>query len=175
MDGATASPRGLFVAVILFSAFFLDFALQECNCCLHINGDRLEVFEVFQRVEDSFVNVFENALWQFNFKQVEILIVGLAASADVDYVELKSSQGRVWNYGVNSFNDALTSSFPLRHTQSNGRVVELGVLTVELSLENVQQRPLGSVCYAYCFQPHQEPFYLCRYPCPVSLSSCETP
>lgn len=96
------------------------------------------VLSEFSIVQDSFLSSLENALWQFNFSQVEVLLDGIHAQADVVAVRLEANTGQNWDRGEVTNAASLTRDYVLRY--DGAAPADLGTLSVTLTLEHVRER-----------------------------------
>ena len=99
------------------------------------------VTETFDIIEQSFRYSLENALWEFNFQQVEAVLDGIHAKASVQDIELMSVTGHTWRRGENAVaDDPVSRSFELTKRGSDKASEPLGTLKVDLTLQDVRDR-----------------------------------
>ncbi|MEM9341651.1 MAG: ATP-binding protein [Pseudomonadota bacterium] len=131
--------RRLVTWMILVSAL-LSVLAAAAQLWVSYKRDLGSVLSEFTIVEESFLSSLENALWEFNLPQIEVLLDGVLAQIDVVGLTLVSETGETWERGADMDGPQITRSFAL--TSDRGSVVELGVLTVTLSLERIRSRLL---------------------------------
>ena len=92
-------------------------------------------------IDQSFRGSLENALWAFNFEQIEILLDGIAAKASVGAIELNSSTGHSWrrDEGADARN-LIFHDFNLIRRGSGQAEEAMGTLKIGLTLEDVRAR-----------------------------------
>ena len=98
---------------------------------------------VLGRVEETLVSSLEQAVWTFNFNQVDIILDGLSSDPSVSFVRLTTNTGQMWTRGdveaAQSTSDA-GRVYDLVHGFDSGRTETVGVLDVRLSLAAVRAR-----------------------------------
>lgn len=109
-------------------------------------SDFSRVMSEIDIVESSFLSGLENALWPFNFAQVETLVEGIYAQTDIVRVRLLAETGQVFERGEEDVPPgALVQHFELSHAQPNGVELIVGHLEVVLSLEDIRSRLWGQL------------------------------
>ncbi len=103
------------------------------------NRQKQDATAIFEQIETVLADTLEQALWTFDFDQVNILLDGIAANEDITHVELISQTGHQWDRGTPS-QSPVQQVFDLTYDQPGGRVQDLGKLRVELSLDAVFER-----------------------------------
>ncbi|WP_299627248.1 ATP-binding protein [uncultured Tateyamaria sp.] len=98
-----------------------------------------EAVEVLDQIESALADSLQQALWTFDFAQVEIILDGLKSSPSVSFVELDTPTGHHWERGSASA-AALVRTYPLTQTTDDGTVMELGLLRVVLTVEEIVSR-----------------------------------
>ncbi|MBM7068422.1 ATP-binding protein [Actibacterium sp. 188UL27-1] len=102
--------------------------------------DLARVMDEFSIIDNSFRSGLENALWQFNFAQVDVLIDGIFAQADVINVDLQAATGQRFERGSEAQQRTLDQVFTLVYRGEGGRLSEVGQLTVGVSLAKIRGR-----------------------------------
>ncbi len=128
------------VAYMILASAALSLLAAAVQLYSSYRSDLERVMTELDVVETSFLSGLENALWQFNAPQVNVLIEGIYAQADIAAVTLTSQTGEVFNLGEAGSESAVVREFELIHTRDDGRTTEVGLLQVTLSLKAVQER-----------------------------------
>ncbi|WP_299655757.1 HAMP domain-containing sensor histidine kinase [uncultured Tateyamaria sp.] len=92
-------------------------------------------FQVVDRVSATALEPLQNALWQFDFEQVDIILRGIQSDPAVAHVLLNSSTGHVFEFGDSEYKERKTN-FELVH-QVDGDEDLIGSLTIYLSLDTI--------------------------------------
>lgn len=100
---------------------------------------REEAVQVLDQIESALADSLQQALWTFDFAQVEIILDGLKSSPSVSFVALDTSTGHRWERGVPETSD-LFRTYPLIQVQENGIREELGTLRVVLTVNEIVDR-----------------------------------
>mmetsp|Transcript_27827 Transcript_27827/g.51904 ORF Transcript_27827/g.51904 Transcript_27827/m.51904 type:complete len:500 (+) Transcript_27827:802-2301(+) len=98
-----------------------------------------DAVQVLDQIESALADTLQQALWTFDFAQVEIILQGLKSSPSVSFVELDATTGHHWERGTRSDTD-LWRSYPLHKTHQDGTREDLGILRVELTVEAIVER-----------------------------------
>jgi signal transduction histidine kinase len=99
------------------------------------------VTETFDVIDRSFRASLENALWEFNFQQVDALLDGIHAKTSVSRIELDTVTDHGW-----SRSDTVTVDTPisreilLSRRETDRTTRPLGTLTIGLTLDDVRNR-----------------------------------
>ena len=96
---------------------------------------------VLDRIQETLASPLEQAVWTFNFAQVNIILDGLASDPNIAYVRLNSSTGQAWSRGEIVGQDTAPDewrAYELIHRISSDRTEVVGVLEVHLSLDGVR-------------------------------------
>lgn len=125
------------VTLMILASAALSVVAAAVQLWSEYQRDLGNVLTEFSIVQDSFLSSLENSLWQFNFSQVEILLDGIFAQADVVALRLNAQTGQTWERGEITNAASLTRDFVLRH---NGAAENLGNLSVTLTLEHIRER-----------------------------------
>ena len=102
--------------------------------------DRDRAFQEIAVIETSFMHSLENALWQFNFNQVELLLDGIQAQADIKYLKLDATTGQSWQRGSNDELELVIRTYVLDFEAQPNSAVNVGSLKVGLSLAEARNR-----------------------------------
>lgn len=107
----------------------------------YVRDKELLVVETRDVIEKSFRGSLENALWEFNFQQVEAVLDGIFAKVGVENIELVAATGHQWRRGKDTVrDDPITHSFALSR-RTDGKTSEpIGTLKVGLTLDDVRAR-----------------------------------
>ncbi|WP_299292520.1 ATP-binding protein [uncultured Tateyamaria sp.] len=100
------------------------------------NRQKEEATAVFTQIETALAGTLEQALWTFDFDQVNILLDGIASNEDITHVELVSQTGHRWERGAPS-EAPVQRVYPLSYSRNGQVTQELGKLRVELTLAAV--------------------------------------
>jgi signal transduction histidine kinase len=125
----------LVVASILVS-FFLSIFSTTVQLTTSYLRQRDQALESFNQIEAGMIDSLQQALWTFDFDQVELIIDGIVAISSLSYLSLETSSGHNWQLGETS-KQASTRSYDLMMAGQSGQKTPLGMLTVELSLDSV--------------------------------------
>ena len=128
------------VTLMILASALLSLIAAAAQLYFSYRTDLSRVLGELEIVERSFLSGLENALWQFNFEQVDVLIDGIFAPNDIVAVDLISSTGHTFSRGETGAAPKVVESFDLIHVQPDGAEIEVGRLTVTLSLASVQRR-----------------------------------
>ena len=128
------------VALMILASAALSVISAAVQLWMGYQRDLGTVLTEFSVVEESFLSGLENALWQFNFLQVEVLLDGILAQADVTLLRLDAETGQSWERGLPTQAQTVTRHFPLIF--DGQPPTELGVLTVTVTLEHIRERLL---------------------------------
>ena len=90
-------------------------------------------YQIVDRITNTSLQPLENALWQLDFEQVDIILRGIQADPAVAHLILKSSTGEVIELGDVDFNMRQTGFTIFREVQ--GETIEIGTLQVFITLE----------------------------------------
>ncbi len=132
--------RKLVAVILLTSAVFSTIA-AAVQLSFYYRQDRNEVLSSFAVVETSFRQGLENALWEFNFDQVEVLLDGIFVKSDIAFVGLVASTGEAWERGTADAPNTILRELFLTYSSGNDTVAEtVGTLQIRLSLEGVRSR-----------------------------------
>ncbi|MEO1138440.1 MAG: ATP-binding protein [Pseudomonadota bacterium] len=127
------------VALMILASAILSLLASSVQLYFSYQSDLKRVMSEVEVIETSFLSGLENALWQFNFPQAEVLIDGIYAQSDVVWVELTATTGQSFERGTLQ-DGSFRETFELVHTRENGQNAVVGSLNVALSLSAVQQR-----------------------------------
>ncbi len=94
---------------------------------------------VLGRIETTLADSLEQAVWTFNFAQVEIILDGVYSDPNIGYVVLTTQTGHEWVRGTPQ-TSGLNREYDLRHLVGPGRMETVGTLNVVLSLDAINQR-----------------------------------
>lgn len=124
----------LVVVTLLVSTLFSAFA---AGVQLYLSYQRQvgTAFQVVDRVSATALDPLQNALWQFDFEQVDIILRGIQADPAVAHVLLNSTTGHVFEYGDEAYNERLNRFDLVRDV--DGTAETIGTLTIFLSLESI--------------------------------------
>ena len=116
---------------ILSSAVQLYFSYQR---------DLDRVMSELTNVDTSFRTGLETALWQFNFRQVDVLLDGIYAQADVEGLKLEAVTGQTFERGTYGTESQVTNTFDLSFTPTDRQPESVGTLIVSVSLGAIRAR-----------------------------------
>jgi len=100
------------------------------------NRQKEEATAVFTQIETVLADTLEQALWTFDFDQVNILLDGIASNEDITHVELISQTGHRWERGAPS-EAPVQRVYDLNYSRNGAVTQTLGKLRVELTLAAV--------------------------------------
>lgn len=139
--------RSLGARLILFmvlSSTLLSLLATAVQLYFSYQRDLSDTQKSFDIFEQSFESSLATAVWQFNFKQVGVILDGVAAYKDVVYVDLATTTGQHFTSGTAESGAATTRTrLPLVHIDPQGTEVLLGELRVDLTHANAQRRVLS--------------------------------
>ncbi|WP_415920228.1 ATP-binding protein [Tateyamaria sp. SN6-1] len=104
---------------------------------------RSDATAVLTRIEDALTTSLEQAVWTFNFAQVDIILDGLATDPNLSYIQLSTPTGQLWTRGAQDQADETIDAmqtYDLIHQFENDRSEVVGTLLVHLSLDAVRAR-----------------------------------
>ncbi|MBY5934104.1 hypothetical protein KUV51_13935 [Tateyamaria omphalii] len=124
----------LVLVTLLVSTVFSAFA---AGVQLYLSYQRQvgTAFQVVDRVSATSVDPLQNALWQFDFDQVDIILRGIESDPAVAHVELQSTTGHLFEYGDPDYVERRTEFDLVR--RMDGLNEPIGTLTIYLSLESI--------------------------------------
>lgn len=103
--------------------------------------DRSEIIDTFNLIETSFRSSLVDAIWTFNFQQVETLLDGIYTKTGVATVNLTVESGQSWELGQNLDEDGLIQmDFALEKERFGRKPAKIADLRVGLSLNSVWDR-----------------------------------
>ncbi|MFK7942906.1 MAG: response regulator [Paracoccaceae bacterium] len=119
-----------------------------CNAVLSVLATAAQLYVSYGRqeaalraipkeVEVGFGGSLSDALWAFNFNQVELLLKGILSQASVEAVTLTTPEGRSWSFETGSAAQVDPAEISLKRLGTNGGPRELGVLTLGLSTDRI--------------------------------------
>ena len=92
-------------------------------------------YQVVDRISATTLDPLQNALWQFDFEQVDFILRGIQSDPAVAHVLLESSTGHTFEFGDTEFVERRTE-FYLTHALA-GDQQRIGTLSVFLSLDDI--------------------------------------
>ncbi|APX10722.1 sensor histidine kinase [Tateyamaria omphalii] len=124
----------LVVVTLLVSTVFSAFA---AGLQLYLSYQRQvgAAFQIVDRVSATSVDPLQNALWQFDFDQVDIILRGIHSDPAVAHVELQSTTGHMFEYGDPDYVERRNEFDLVR--ELNGLNEPIGTLTIYLSLDSI--------------------------------------
>lgn len=100
--------------------------------------------ESFDIVEQSFHSSLTTALWEFDFKHIEVILDGLVANQGVVEIELVASTGqKIVKRAETPDSATITKSFALTRTDPDGTETHLGDLRIGMTLASARDRLLS--------------------------------
>ncbi|MEM0943407.1 MAG: ATP-binding protein [Pseudomonadota bacterium] len=135
----TRLGRKLVTLMILASAALsvLASALQLYTA---FERDRDRAFAAFTTIDESFRDGLESAIWEFNYPQIQLLLDGIFAQADVVYLKLETPTGEMGEIGSAAGDDLIIRDFALNYEVRPGEVSPMGTLRAGISLRFVYAR-----------------------------------
>ncbi|WP_147111034.1 ATP-binding protein [Tateyamaria sp. syn59] len=124
----------LVVMTLLVSTVFSAFA---AGIQLYLSYQRQvgAAFQIVDRVSATSVDPLQNALWQFDFDQVDIILRGIQSDPAVAHVQLQSTTGHMFEYGDPEYTERRNEFDLVRDL--NGLNEPIGTLTIYLSLDSI--------------------------------------
>lgn len=99
------------------------------------------VDERLRQIEASSLNSLANSLWEISPAQVQVQLDGLHQLPDVRYLEITSQFGEFYVAGNKPEHGPIVKrEYKLEHQDSNGKAIEVGALTLIISLDQIYQR-----------------------------------
>lgn len=95
-----------------------------------------QAIEELDQTEAIVAETLEQALWTFDFEQVEILLEGLHSIPAVQEVRLSSTAGQNWQLGARN-EGGRERSYSLDYEHKSGEVDNLGELWIAISMQPV--------------------------------------
>ena len=93
--------------------------------------------EVAEFVSESMVEPLQNALWEFDFQQVQIILQGIQSKPAIAHVQLNSTTGHTFEFGDRDASETVIH-YELSN-RDNGQTVIIGSLNTALTLAAVRQ------------------------------------
>ncbi len=139
--------RRLILYVILFSSF-ITLLITAIQLYRDYHTDLNLIHSELQQIEGVHLESLTSALWASNRKLLQTSIEGILKIRDMQYIEIHDAE-RVWaNAGTkthnSSDNNTIHRSYPMNYQHRN-RNINIGELTVIVSLDGVYQRLLNKV------------------------------
>lgn len=123
----------LLVAVLLCSTLLSALA-TSVQLYIGFQQQDTALQEITRDIERGYGRSLSNALWSFDDKQVELVLNGVNAQADVAYVKLSNDAGRVWERGeIPSGHELRTGVIELVHPDPVNGETKVGTLELGLS------------------------------------------
>lgn len=126
-------------------AFKLLLWVLLCNAVLSLLATSVQLYLTFKRqdeilhevttqIEQGFEQSLSSALWSFDTQQVDQILNGIYAGADIAYIKLSTGIGQTWERGPDDPNEDLEIEvINLEHSDPVRGVNELGTLELGLS------------------------------------------
>ncbi len=139
------SPIGkrLIIYIVLFSSFITLF-ITAIQLYRDYSIDINHIHNELEQIEDVHLKSLSAALWTSNTKLLQTSIEGILKIEDMQYIEIRDEQ-KVWaKVGEIKGTNNIQRSFPMFYWHRN-KNVNIGTLTVSVSLNGVYQRLLDKV------------------------------
>lgn len=106
--------------------------------------DLSETQAVFDAIERNFESSLTAALWVFNFQQVDVVLDGLAANADVVSIDLVTTTGHQFRRRIDQPDgQSIVRSLALNRVGPAGALEHLGDLRIRITLAHIYERVLS--------------------------------
>ncbi len=135
-------PLGLrlLTAILLYSSVITLIATAT-QLWLDYRYERSAIEERLQQIEASSLNSLANSLWEISPTQIQVQLDGILQLPDVRYLELKSQFGDQYTAGNKPHVGATVERhYVLNYTDSSNEAVNVGDLTLIVSLDEVYRR-----------------------------------
>jgi len=129
--------------IILFSSL-ITLIITAIQLYRDYNTDIGLIHSELEQINDVHLSSLSSALWTSNLKLLQTSIEGILKIRDVQYVEIRDEE-RLWvSTGKVKGNNNIQRSYPMffKHRNKN---INIGTLTVNVSLDGVYQRLLNKV------------------------------
>ena len=132
--------RRVVVSMILVSTVFSAIA-SAAQLYFSYQRNVTEAFSQTETVKRSFVPGLENALWEFNFEQIDVLLDSVVAQPNIAYAVLVSSTGQEFRRGDDTEEGLQVEWFELR--QASAEMAFVGSLEIGVSLASARRSLLN--------------------------------
>ena len=128
------------VALMILGNVLLSCVATGIQLFIAYDRGRDEVLDTLSVIENSFQDSLSAALWKFDFQQAEIVIDGIFAKSDLQFLKLESTTGQVWQRGEPDTTADIEHVLPIAFVVGDGSVKPVGSLTVGLTFQNLHAR-----------------------------------
>ena len=133
--GRAQLARRLVIIVLICSAM-LSSGATAIQLYFNFQRHKTESLKAFDVIDQNFRTGLENALWVFNFDQLEALMDGIYGKGDVVWIRLQTIDNRSWERGEQTARtEVITRTFVLSHNAPSGQPIDLGVIAASVSLD----------------------------------------
>lgn len=127
------------VVLMVLAGTVFSIAASAVQIYVSYQQNLKEVVDEIDIVDQTFRSSFENALSDSNFQQVEVLLNGVAANANIGYLLLVSPAGGYWIRGIENTDDMIVKTFELANIKDE-ITGKIGEFTVGVTLDHVNER-----------------------------------
>lgn len=132
--------RHLIIYVVLFSSLITVLA-TALQLYWDYKADINFINNQLQQIEDVNLKSINESLWTSDTRELNTLIEGISQLRDIQYIEIREKD-KIWvSRGQPHHRNTLSRQYPLIHSH-RGQDIEIGKLTVSISLDGVYQRLL---------------------------------
>lgn len=139
------SPIGkrLIIYIVLFSSL-ITLCITALQLYRDYNIDIEHIHTELKQIENVHLNSLTSALWTSNTKLLQTSIEGILKIQDIQFIEIRDKK-KVWaKAGEIKGENNIQRNYPMRY-HHRSKVVDIGTLTVNVSLDGVYQRLLDKV------------------------------
>ncbi len=135
--------RRLIIYIVLFSSL-ITLCITVIQLYRDYNIDIEHIHTELKQIENVHLNSLTSALWTSNTKLLQTSIEGILKIQDIQFIEIRDEK-KVWaRTGEIKGSNNIQRDYPMRYHHRN-KDVNIGTLTVNVSLDGVYQRLLDKV------------------------------
>jgi signal transduction histidine kinase len=145
MGGKILKSLGNSTAIYIFVVSGLIAVLASAvQIYIEYDKDVHRVESRFELIESSYIPAVAASLWQIDEDQARLILAGIKSLPDVAYVEIKSKDSDFFaSLGEKSGSRYLTRGVDVTYKNQNNQSVDIGTLTISLTLDAVIARTYG--------------------------------
>ncbi len=124
---------------MLMAGTLLSLGATAIQIYISYQKDLVDVVDEIENANQSFRSSFEQALWDFNFTQVEVLLDGVSANSNIGYLLIEAATGEYWIRGAFNAESMISKTYDLMHVEGDA-TDKIGKFTVGVTFENAKNR-----------------------------------
>lgn len=140
MGGISSALGRRIVAYMILASAALSLLAAAFQLYTSYQRDLDRVFDELDTIETSFRPSLEEALWQFDFVQIDALLDGILAQPDVARVVLTDTSDKRFERTASTAGQIVERDLTLTHVSHEDTTLEVGTLRVAISLTQIQRR-----------------------------------